>query len=104
MTGGDGRPGRRRAAWRRLTHPQRQQLETLRGAGSSLRQIALALGVSKSTVYRELRRNRIGGRYTARAAQSLADARLGNGLRARAARARRRTVRHRPTNQDHQDP
>jgi Transposase and inactivated derivatives, IS30 family len=92
-----GRRGPRRAAWRRLTHPQRQQLETLRGAGCSLRQIGLALGVSKSTVYRELRRNRVGGRYTAREAQSLADARLGNSARARVIRS---TKREPQTNQD----
>ena len=78
-------------------HPQRQQLETLRGAGCSLRQIGLALGVSKSTVYRELRRNRAGGRYTAREAQSLAD-----GARARESR---RAPSHPPkNNQDKQTP
>ena len=102
MPGWKGRPGPRRAAWRRLTHPQRQQLETLRGAGCSLRQIGLALGVSKSTVYRELRRNRAGGRYTAREAQSLADARQGNGARAR--ESRRAPIHPPKNNQDKQTP
>ena len=53
-------------------------------------------------MYRELRRNRAGGRYTAREAQSLADARLGNGARARESR---RAPSHPPkNNQDKQTP
>ena len=46
-----------------LTLEQRSQIEELKSSGLSLRHIGEIVGVHASTVSRELRRNRIRGRY-----------------------------------------
>lgn len=56
---------------KRLNIEQRKLLEQHHAAGWSQRDIGLALGVSGSTVNRELLRNRAGGEYHAEAAQRL---------------------------------
>lgn len=55
-----------------LSREQRYQIEVLYRAGLSCRAMGRQLGVSNTTVLRELRRNREGGSYTAGRAQAVA--------------------------------
>jgi IS30 family transposase len=58
-----------------LTAAERERLCLLHAQGHNPSQIACCLGRHKSTVSRELRRNRVGDSYSALAAQQLAQAR-----------------------------
>ena len=68
-------------AYTQLTEKQRYLIEHFIKAGFSVTNISQSLGVHKSTVSRELRRNSFGGRYCAQRAQSLADERRGSNQR-----------------------
>ncbi len=68
-------------AYTQLTEKQRYLIEHFIKAGFSLTNISQSLGVHKSTVSRELRRNSFGGRYCAQRAQNLADERRGSNQR-----------------------
>ncbi|GAA1112408.1 IS30-like element ISBlo4 family transposase [Nesterenkonia jeotgali] len=74
LDAGGVRPRRgRNLQGRCLSFTQREEIAVLRAQGQSLRQIAAAIGVSASTVSRELRRNtRPGTGYRATSAQVLA--------------------------------
>jgi transposase, IS30 family len=52
-----------------LTPPQRYQIEQRFAAGQSRQHIALAIGVHRATIYRELSRGSVGGVYEAQQAQ-----------------------------------
>ncbi|WP_228522073.1 IS30 family transposase [Nocardioides islandensis] len=60
---------------RRLSAGDREEISHLTRCGQGVRQIAAAIGFDKSTVSRELRRNRSRGRYRGATAQRLAEAR-----------------------------
>ena len=68
-------------AYTQLTEKQRYLIEHFIKAGFSVTNISQSLGVHKSTVSRELRRNSFGGRYCAQRAQNLADERRGSNQR-----------------------
>lgn len=61
--------------YRQLTEGIRYQIALLYGEEISLTEIGRHVGVSKSTVSREIRRNRTAGGYSAAEAQQLSDAR-----------------------------
>ncbi|MBA3248273.1 MAG: helix-turn-helix domain-containing protein, partial [Pyrinomonadaceae bacterium] len=62
-------------SYRQLTHEQRYQIYGLMKAGFTYTSIASELGVHKSTVGREVRRNRGGRGYRPKQAQELTTAR-----------------------------
>ena len=69
-------PSQRLRHGRRLSQDDREEIAHLNRQGTSLTQIAAAIGFDKSTVSRELRRNTSDGRYRATTAQREADTRL----------------------------
>jgi IS30 family transposase len=61
---------------RRLGAADREEIAHLNRLGTSVTEIAAAIGFHKATVSRELRRNTSGGRYRATTAQTLAENRV----------------------------
>jgi IS30 family transposase len=68
------------STYRQLTQEQRYQIYALRKTGHSRAEIAVVIGVHKSTVSRELKRNRGGRGYRPQQAQSLAFERRPKGV------------------------
>ena len=56
----------------RLTAEERCKIETLKKAGFNASKIAIELGRHKTSIYRELSRNSVGGDYTHESATLLA--------------------------------
>lgn len=65
-----------------LTREQRYQIGALSDIGVTQKMIAVRIGVSPSTVSRELRRNSVAGRYVAQEADDLATRRRRNAAKA----------------------
>lgn len=64
-----------------LTRDQRYKMQELIENGFSSRAIAKAIGVSSSTVCRELKRNSQHGRYDYKLAQIVSEMRRSNGMK-----------------------
>jgi transposase, IS30 family len=62
-------------AYHHLTYEQRCQIEALKKSGMSDLKISIAIGVSKSSLSRELSRNSVNGRYDSKEAQKLSESR-----------------------------
>jgi transposase, IS30 family len=62
--------------YKHLNLEQRYQIAAYKKSGCSIREIGQTIGVSAATVSRELRRNRMGGKYDPSFAQRIADNRF----------------------------
>ena len=80
--------------YKQLTHVQRYQIDALNRAGHSQSHIAEVIGVHRSTVYREMRRNRARRGYLPRHAHLLALARRQNKVKPRLQQCHWATVGH----------
>lgn len=81
------------STYKQLTHVQRYQIDALNRAGHSQSYIAGVIGVHRSTVYREMRRNRATRGYLPRHAHLLALARRQNKVKPRLQQRHWATVR-----------